>query len=91
MTERTYYLIKRYKTIATSGTSIAHHDAKKPTVLGDCASDQIELAEHEAELALQQSQADGETDTWICVCERDGDPVGSLIVYSTGLSDGVQK
>ncbi len=86
-----YFLIKRYKTIAASGDYIAHHDAKKPTVLGDCTSDQIELAEHEAELALKQSRADGETDTWICVCEREGEPAGSLIVYSTGLSDGVQK
>ncbi len=86
-----YYLIKRYKTIAASGDYIKDYDAKNPDILRDCCTDHIELAKHEAEEALLESRAQGETNTWICVVERD-DPRGEgLFVYSTGLYDGISQ
>ena len=86
-----YYLIKRYKENASSGLSVKHYDTQNPDLLGDCLTDHLELAEHEAEEALLKSRAQGETNTWICVVERD-DPRGEgLFVYSTGLYDGISQ
>lgn len=82
-----YFLLKRNKKVAASRTWIEKHDTRKPAVLGDCSSDQIELAEQEAEDPLQQCRAQGDTESWICVVARDDPRGGGLIVSATGLSN----
>lgn len=77
-----YYLIKRYKEVNVRG-EILRRDTKKPAYLRPCASDHIELAEHEAVGELQTSRTQGELDTWINVVETNG----GLIVYAVGYLD----
>lgn len=89
--ESKYYLIKRYKENANSGLYVKHHDTRNADILRDCASDHIELAEHRAEEALRESREKGETNTCICVVERADPRGGGLIVYSTGLHDGIAQ
>ena len=54
-----YYLIKRYKEV-NARREVIQADRKKPTYLHSCASDHIELAEHEAADELKSSRAQGE-------------------------------